>query len=137
MNAPLTSASLAKKSVVAAVAMVCIGVGVCLPSHNAMAFFFADQPSNTAAAPPDNTKASADFWLMPGLSIRQNLMEWARRSGWTIIWRLDSDLPTPVKLDMGPDFVQAVIKTINYLSTTVHIKATGHDVDKVIVVEAS
>lgn len=114
--------------------LLCVGLFLGLKPVPAQAFFYADQPQNSASA--GSSKVGDGYWLTPEKTLRRNLKAWSQRAGWVLVWNIDSDLPVPSKMDMGPDYIKAFSRTIHAYHNTVHIQAIFHKRSRTVVVSS-
>ena len=85
-----------------------------------------------------DTGNSQIYWMIPGKSVRENLIEWGKQAGWTVIWELSKDMPVVVKANMGTDFKTALRRVqISLRHVNVRIHIAMHHGDKTVVVSSS
>ena len=104
---------------------ILVGVGaflsavlVAVPAH---AYFYQVPDAEPAPATPvrkalptppvaKKTQVTNHFILRKGLSLKDNLMNWGKQSGWTIQWFMDGDIPNiAVQADFGTNFKAAML----------------------------
>lgn len=77
------------------------------------------------------------FVLDPMKTLHQNMEDWAKKSGWTIVWRMRRDLRVHVRMVAGHSFIGAMRTISNSLGDGVRLKTTLHTITRVAIVEPS
>ena len=76
------------------------------------------EPAVSVTSVPSNRP----FELIADESVEQQLLEWARRAGWKVVWRVQDAWVVPGNKSYGDDFESAVKRV------TEHLAAYGTDV---------
>ena len=59
-----------------------------------------------------NPHPTETFVLIPGKSFKENLDEWGKASGWTVLWHSEYNFPVKARFTAGRSFLGAVRRSI-------------------------
>lgn len=112
-----------------------------LATPNISMAYFSSVGDGEQVGPGGNsssTNPGSAYWMLPGKTIRENLILWGKQSGWTVVWELSKDMPVLVKANMGSTFVQALHSLQNSLrSVDVRVHIAMHHGSKTVVISSS
>ncbi len=82
--------------------------------------------------------ATPVFMLNRGNLILTDLKEWAKQSGWTVVWNVPEDWEVPNTTSFGGDFQQAVTQVVQALSSNgANVHAVFHTANNTVVISGA
>jgi epoxyqueuosine reductase QueG len=118
------------KTIILAV-VLCLILAVSRPPL-AHAWFCGDPSIDSCAIPnpkpegrPDGagsvrkeTHPTADYYLVPGKTLRKNFDAWAKEAGWKIVWKSEYTFPVKARYMAGRTFLGAVRRSIRIFNAS-------------------
>lgn len=91
------------------------------------------------ATPFTGTTGAGERWrLRAGHPIRQDLIAWGEKSGWTVLWRLPHEPAVPADADFDGDFKTAAAAVIRTLAENgLVIRSRFYDGNRTLVISGA
>ena len=94
--------------------------------------------AKTPSAGPTNLTVQSVFMLTKGQLILTELQQWAKQSGWTVVWQVPEDWMVPNTTTFNGDFQQAVSQVIEALAANgANIHAVFHTANDTVVIQGA
>ncbi|MCQ0031470.1 toxin co-regulated pilus biosynthesis Q family protein [Burkholderia glumae] len=115
-----------------------VSVPPSVPTSSSPPSLSAKPSFDGGSSPADMTAAvrgAETYRLEAGLPIDEQLRDWARRAGWTLLWNLEPGWIVPGAQDFGTDFRSAMDQAISSLADNgADVRGDGYQANHVFIV---